>query len=61
MKWGDFEMGEEGTGHNILKNEIAQGHKVNWLESNGSKMVDKWTSTGCIAVLHNDSHYRLMV
>lgn len=61
MKWGDFEMGEEEAGHNILKNEIDQGYNVNWLEPDDSKMVDKWISTGCIDVLHNEPHYRLIV
>ena len=34
-------------GHNFSKNDIAQGHNINWLESNGIKKVDKnrpWSS-----------------
>lgn len=54
-------MGKEEAGHNILKNEIDQGYNVNLLEPDDSKMVDKWTSTGCIDVLHNEPHYRLIV
>ena len=38
-----FEIGEKRVGHNIWKNEIALGHNINWLESNGSKMADKPT------------------
>ena len=38
-----FEIGEKRVGHNIWKNEIALGHIINWLESNGSKMADKST------------------
>ena len=32
-----------GAGHNFWKNDVAQGHNINWLESNGSQMADKST------------------
>ena len=35
--------GEKGAGHNFLKNDLGQGHSINWLESNGSKTADKQT------------------
>ena len=43
VQWG----GGEGKGaqHSLWKNDIAQEHNINWLESNGSKMASKWTST----------------
>ena len=40
-----FETGRKVAGHNFWKNEIAQGHNINPLESNGSKMADKSTLT----------------
>ena len=40
-----FETGGKAAGHNFWKNEIAQGHSINPLESNGSKMADKSTLT----------------
>ena len=40
-----FETGGKVAGHNFWKNEIAQGHNINPLESNGSKMADKSTLT----------------
>ena len=39
------ETGGKGAGHNLWKNDIAQGHNIKWLERNGSKMADKSTST----------------
>ena len=33
------------TGHNLWKNDMAQGHKITWLEPNGSKIASKLTST----------------
>ena len=42
-----FVTGGKGTGHNFWINNIAQGHKINWSESNGTKMADKtrpWSS-----------------
>ena len=39
------ETGRKGAGHNLWKNDIAQGHDINWLEPNGSKIVDKSTSS----------------
>ena len=37
----------EGARAQLLKNDIAQGHRhnINWLKSNGSKMADKSNST----------------
>ena len=35
--------GGKGARHNFWKNNIAQGHNINWLELNGSKMADKST------------------
>ena len=40
-----IKIGGKGTGHNFWKNDIDQGYKINQLESNGSKMEDKSTST----------------
>ena len=39
------EWDRRGAGHNLLKNDIAQGHDINWLEPARSKMVDKLSST----------------
>ena len=42
-----FVTGGKGTGHNFWINNIAQGHKINWSESSGTKMADKtrpWSS-----------------
>ena len=39
------ETGGKGAGHNLWKNDIARGHNINQLESNGSKMADKSTLT----------------
>ena len=36
---------KQGAGHNFWKNDIAQGHKINQLKWNGSKMADKSNST----------------
>ena len=33
--------GGKGSGHNFWKNDIAQGHNINWLKSNGSKMISQ--------------------
>ena len=33
--------GGKGAGHNFWKNDIAQGHNKNQLESNKTKMTDK--------------------
>ena len=38
-----IETGRKGAGHNFWKNDVAQGHNINWLESNGSQMADKST------------------
>ena len=35
--------GGKGAGHNFWKNDIARGHNINQLESNGIKMADKST------------------
>ena len=35
----------KGARHNLWKNDIAWGYNINRLESNGSKMADKSTST----------------
>ena len=35
----------EGAGHNFWRNDVAQGHNINRLKSNGSKMTDKSIST----------------
>ena len=51
IKW-ESETGGKGAGHNLWKNDIAQGHDINWLEPNGSKMVDKSTSTRPWASVH---------
>ena len=37
--------GRKGAGHNFWQNGIAQGHNINQLKSNGSKMTDKSNST----------------
>ena len=39
------EAGGKGEGHTFGENDIAQGHNINWSDSNGSKMTDKSTST----------------
>ena len=39
--------GGKGAGHSFWKNDIAQGHNINQLESSGTKMADKtrpWSS-----------------
>ena len=41
---GLVQWGGKGAQHNLWKNNIAQEHNRNWLESNGSKMASKWTS-----------------
>ena len=33
--------GGKGAGHNFWKNDVTQGHNINWLEPNGTKMADK--------------------
>ena len=38
------ETGGKQAGHNLWKNDIAQGHHTNWWEPNGSKMADESTS-----------------
>ena len=46
-KYKPFVTGGKGAGHNFWKKDIAQGHNINWLESNGTKMADKtwsWSS-----------------
>ena len=40
-----LETGGKGARHNLGKHDIAQGHNIDWLESNGSKMTDKPPST----------------
>ena len=40
-----FQTGGKGEGHSFSKNEIAQGHNINPLESNGSKIADTSTLT----------------
>ena len=37
----EHETGGKGTGHNFWKNDIAQGHNINRLKSNGSKMTSQ--------------------
>ena len=39
------EAGGKGKGHTFWENDIAQGHNINWSDSNGSKMTDKSTLT----------------
>ena len=39
----------KGARHNFWKNNIAQGHNINRLESTGSKMADKSTLTSLVA------------
>ena len=39
------ETGGKEAGHNFWKNDIVRGHNINQLESNGSRMADKSTST----------------
>ena len=36
-----LETGGKGARHNLGKHDIAQGHSINWLESNGSKMTSQ--------------------
>ena len=38
------ETGGKGAGHNLEKIDAAQGHDINWLEPNRSKMANKSTS-----------------
>ena len=40
-----FGAGGKGAGHNLWKNDIAQGGNISWLESDGSKMAVKSTLT----------------
>ena len=37
----EHERGRKRAGHNFWKNDIAQGHSINWLKSNGSKMASQ--------------------
>ena len=37
----EYETGLKGAGHNFWKDNIAQGHTIKWLKSNGSKIADK--------------------
>ena len=37
----EHEIGGKGAGHNFWKNDIAQGHSINWLKSNGSKVTNQ--------------------
>ena len=50
--------GGKGAGHNFWNNNIAQGHSINWLELNGSKMADKSTLTRPQSLINtlNDTH-----
>ena len=43
-----------GPGHNLVKNDKAWGHHINWLETNGSKMAGQLTSSrpGASAYTH---------
>ena len=43
LRTKSFWTGRKGAGHNFWKYDIVQGHNINQLESNGSKMVDKST------------------
>ena len=46
--WGsgkEHEIGGKGAGHKFWKNEIARGHNISQLKSNGSKMTDKSDSS----------------
>ena len=55
---GYFWNRREGGRHNFWKNDIVQGHNINQLESNGSRMADKSTSTrpwSSIYAHHNTS------
>ena len=40
-----MELKQKAAGHNLWKNELAQGHNINCLEWSRSKMADKSTST----------------
>ena len=37
----EHETGGKGAEHNFWKNDIEQGHNINWLKSNGSKMTNQ--------------------
>ena len=41
----EHETGGKGAGHIFWKNDIAQGHNINQLKSNGFRMTDKSNST----------------
>ena len=41
----EHDTGAKGAVHNFWQNDIAQGHNINPLKSNGSKMADKSNST----------------
>ena len=53
--------GGKGAGHNFWKNDIAQGHNINQLESNGSKMADKPTRPWSSISKLNDTHRGAMI
>ena len=43
----EFVTGGKGAGRNFSKKDRAQGHNINWLESNGTKLAGKtrpWSS-----------------